>query len=359
MTLVAHSVKILRPGTVVGVVALALVAGTATALVNGRPSGQSLATREISPSPEIATEAPEASASPTGAPSALPAPSPSAAPAVSVGPSTSPAARPAPPLPRTTGSPAPSSAAPVVQTGDWTYAKNGVTLTMRMRPARPRAGELVTYTFTASGRDDCCHVDVLWGDNQGAPEAQDACVRANGDGHARGGATYTYQHAYRRAGTYTPWVHVMGDCEDGPLWFTFKPTYRVTDGPLLSNGPWVPLIGLDDSVPASAAEEDDGQWFVGDVFDHDGFPLEWSWSWGDGTESPVTRNPNACHWPKDGGWIESRGDPRAAHRFPATGTYTVTLTAVTGGCDGKDTQVVSRSFEWTVEPGSAGAPVEG
>ena len=121
--------KILRPGTVVGVVALALVAGTATALVNGRPAPQSLATRAIAPPPELATEAPEPSASPSPAAAPAPTAAPTAGPTATAAPE-------APPLPRTTGTPAPSSPAPVAQTGNWKHTQNGVTLTLTMRPAR-------------------------------------------------------------------------------------------------------------------------------------------------------------------------------------------------------------------------------
>jgi hypothetical protein len=218
-------------------------------------------------------------------------------------------------------------------------------------PPRRRAGQLVTFTVTldSTAYATCCTAQILFGDNQGAGQEEARyCREADADPPA-GHAVWRFHHAYRRGGTYTPWISALTACDGGQFLFQFKPTFRVENGPLLSNGPWVPWVTVDDSVPVDAEDTTAGQWFQGGVVDHDGTPWSWTWVWGDGTTTVVSRNPDGCHWPDDGGWTEASAGPRAAHTFPHAGTYTVKLVAVTAGCDGRDRQQVTASMQWTVE----------
>lgn len=325
-----------RAGTVVGVVALVLVAGAAVAARVRPARTDALRTFAIDPSPDVVTvpQVPTVSPLPAVAPTAVPTLAP--LPVVTVTPSRSP------------------QPAPHAQTGHWAHTENGVTMDVTMTPSMPRAGELVTFTvrIDSDAHPDCCAAQILFGDNQGAGEEQARYCDAERARPPGGHAVFRFHHGYRRGGTYTPWISAMASCSDGALSFQMKPTMRVAGGPLLSNGPVLPWVMLDDSVPMDSSEAAAGQWFQGGVQDHDGYVWAWTWSWGDGTTTVVSRNPETCHWPKDGGWIEWQTGPRAAHRFPKPGTYTVTLTAVTAGCDGRDRQRVAASMSWTVADGN-------
>lgn len=340
---------LLRPGTVIGVLAALLAAGATVAVWPGAPRPSALRTTAIDPSPDVVAErTPAPLPTPTALPTALPTPVTTTAPPTSQ------------PLPVVTGSPAPvATQAPPRTQGHWVHTEKGVRMEVTMTPAYPRAGELVTYDIRLDSDDTrCCASQILFGDDQGAGEEEAFSCEAQRKNPPMGHATFAFHHGYRRGGTYTPWISAMASCsEAGPVDFQFKPTIRVADGPLLSNGPVLPWVIVADSVPFDTEDANAGQWFQGGVTDHDGFVTAWTWSWGDGTTTVVARNPETCHWPKDGGWIEWQTGPRAAHRFPSASTYDVTLTGVTAGCDGRDRQTVSTTFRWTVQPDSPGAPV--
>ena len=349
--------RVTGPRWLYAAVAVALVAGGATAAVRLRHDGgtAALTTRSLPRLPG-ATATPSATPSPSGTPSETPTATPTPAVPTAVPTGTVPATAPpvSSPLPVVTGGPGPTSTAtaPPVQDGHWRYTSKGVTLDVRISPTNPRAGDLVTWTYTtsASGGQTCCHVQTLYGDHQGAPEDDEYCLGTRKFGRAPGGGVVQHsKHAYRRGGTYTPWIAVIDDCEgEGVFYFTFKPTLRVADGPLLSNGPWVP-VGYVDDGPWGSGEDPDAAVLVSYVFDHDGSPLSWRWDFGDGTRSPLIKNPDGCHWPKDGGWIEQRGGTPIEHRYTEPGTYTVRFTATTAGCDGKNPQTFTTTFVWTQE----------
>ncbi|HVF05661.1 MAG TPA: PKD domain-containing protein [Frankiaceae bacterium] len=343
-------------------VAVALAAGGVTAAVRLRAGDAATAGLATSPldaplitAPPAATTVPSptgaATTTPPATPVATPAPTRPGATAPVTVPTAVPTGRPLPVTNPTRTAPAdPATPTSPPPQGHWTHSAGGVSLDVRISPTHPRAGQLVTWTVTMrSTGAECCGAQILYGDNQGGPESDRYCLGYDPYPKTATGATQTFRHAYRRGAVYTPWIHVMNHCNDGPLVFTYKPTLRVGDGPLLSNGPWVPVGSVDDSVAAPDGDPDAGQYFVAQVFDHDGFPVSWQWDFGDGTRQPVTKNPDACRWPEDGGWIESSGSSHLAHRFPGPGTYTVRFTATTAGCDGRNPQSYTVSMKWTVD----------
>lgn len=333
----------LRPGTAAATIALALVAGAVTAVSAPRAAmPQSLDTMRIAPPLDVlrVPSDPE--------PAAVPAVSPSAVPTVRATASTAPAASPTAARPRPSATLAATTsgpAAPAVdrQTGSWTHTYDGTTLRLAMHPARPRAGELVTFVVDMSRDDaDCCGAQLYFGDGRSATAEQDRQCDARG-GTTTGRSTFVFHHGYRSAGTYTPWVHVMAGCGRNPLWFTYQPTFEVSAGPPRSNGPVAPWVSLGEAVGDDAQD----QWFAGRVEEHDGYVARWTWDFGDGT-TVEQQNAEPCRMPGDGGWTESAAAPRASHRFAMPGTYTVRLTAVSTGCDGRDPQATTASFTWTV-----------
>lgn len=242
------------------------------------------------------------------------------------------------------GAPAvPPAPRPVPGDGHWTYAAHGLAVDVRVVPPGPVAGQLVTWTVRmASTAGECCAAQVLYGDGQGAPERDTYCATER---PGRAGATQVFRHAYRRAGTYTPWLTILRSCRTGTATVTIKPTVRVARGPVLSNGPWLPVATLAHRAP-EAGEDPRREWFEATAYDHDGAPVSWTFDWGDGTAEHVPDNREGCTWPDDGGWVEQSAYPKARHEF-APGTYTVTFTVTTAGCNGKDPQTATATATWT------------
>lgn len=323
--------------------ALAAVLATSSVTAAVRLSGDgSTASLMAAPLPTpTASPTPSLSPLPTATPTALP----TVLPTVSL--------PPRPTLPVVTADATPRPPAPPPAPGHWRHTENGVTLDLRLSPAVPRAGQLVTWTLTMSGRDGCCYADVHFGDAQGLDGPGGECVDFS-DYPEHTAQVVTVRHAYRHAGTYDARVGVAGLCIEGPgeipHFMNLRIPVRVVPGPLRSNGPALPVISLDDSVAHSGADPGAGQYFVATVSDRDGAPWSWWWDWGDGSRTPVVRNTTECFAHADDGWPEADATSYLAHRYTEPGTYTVRFTATTAGCDGKDPQTVSATMTWTVEP---------
>ena len=329
--------------------AAVLVASSATAAVRLRAdrSTSALVVLDTPPRTPEPTETPEPTAATTPSRTATPTPKPKPAPTATRTPEQT---TPPPPLPRTPVTlpcpPAPPGplVAPV-EPGHWLVTACGVLADVRVTPAVPRAGEVATFTVrTSSTGAACCVVDLFYADGNSTPEQY--C-----DGlaypHTATSAVQTFRHAFRRGGTARAWVHVYERCGGPRRYLSFEPAVRVADGPVLPNGPWPPVASVrasDDEVPEDPA---DGQIFYGDVFDHDGAAWTFSWDFGDGTRTSARRAGSWCRWGRDDlGWPNSEGTSRVTHRYAQPGTYTITFTATTAGCDGKGQQTATATMRW-------------
>lgn len=155
------------------------------------------------------------------------------------------------------------------------------------------------------------------------------------------------KHAYRRPGTWTVTAtFTPGMCEGGhgePLVGTA--VVHVVEGATPSNGPVPPRLT---NVVSRAAPGEPGVTAL-QAFpqDPDGYLTELRYAWGDGSADTVFNFPlSACVDPDDHWPITSLGDTPAEramtfpqHRYERDGSYEVTVTAVTVGCDGESRQV--------------------
>ena len=155
-------------------------------------------------------------------------------------------------------------------------------------------------------------------------------------------ADYTFGHGYRSSRTYDVRVlRVILACgeeiafEGDPLRLTVVP------GPALSNGPELPtstncILNLESFCVH--AEERRARVFAG-LSDPDGYIESARIDWGDGGPVSEVHFPLAeCQDPGDRFPSNERSATLPDHTYEAPGTYTVTLTVVSTGCDGKDAQ---------------------
>jgi hypothetical protein len=152
--------------------------------------------------------------------------------------------------------------------------------------------------------------------------------------------TRTYEHTYRKAGTYTFTVevetdaHVCGNGESQPERKTATATVTVTGQDLPANGPAQPT--------ADFFAYDDGNGSLRlEVFgnDADGRMTKYQVEWGDNSWNTNATVESACGpttpegYPKDGSF---RAD--VEHQYEDLGTYEVTLRVTSAACDGGDEQ---------------------
>ncbi|MER3452945.1 MAG: hypothetical protein C4344_04635 [Acidimicrobiia bacterium] len=167
----------------------------------------------------------------------------------------------------------------------------------------------------------------------------------------QGGSAFSqflFQHAYRVPGTYSVEI-ALERCRSrevvkaAPVRVSVDPP---ADGVLPSNGPREPGVsGLSGATP-----EADGtvRLNVG-ASDRDGFIRTINVDWGDGSSPTEVSWPlRDCHdtptsYPKD-----SRVATRVEHRYPTPGTFRITLTAISTGCDGESPQIARQDGEVTI-----------
>jgi hypothetical protein len=160
----------------------------------------------------------------------------------------------------------------------------------------------------------------------------------------RGGASaldFDFTHAYRVPGTYTVSAFLERCTGAGPQIVRASPVLvRVVpppDGRLPSNGPREPMVGVTVSSEWKA-----GQALGADAGgdDRDGFTRVFWIDWGDGSapiriERPLTDcRDTPSSYPKDDPGI---GD-KFEHVYLAPGTYYITATVESTGCDGGSVQ---------------------
>jgi hypothetical protein len=156
--------------------------------------------------------------------------------------------------------------------------------------------------------------------------------------------TRTFLHGYRNAATYSIRARVeSGSCTTAESEVAEAAvTVRIRAGARPSNGPVPPAPRLDDRRGASDTPGEPR--FLVSASDDDGYVTKVSVDWGDGTtEVAGVRSLAGCEddsvrWPTEG----LGGDLRHQH---APGRYRVTVSAVSAGCDGRDEQRGTASFD--------------
>jgi hypothetical protein len=193
------------------------------------------------------------------------------------------------------------------------------------------------------------HVVVLWGDMPDQQQFANLIVDC-ADPHGKATPTQetsVLRHAYRAPGTYAIRVQVStGYCQDTNIeTVEVAGTLTITQGGTPSNGPLLPTAHIDDrrhlydEVPASALT-----FFLGGG-DEDGFVNRVVVEWGDGTSEILVDAPIAGCEESQKLWPSTYLDGKEVTHTYTPGTYTLTVTVTSVGCDGLDTQTASGTFE--------------
>lgn len=231
----------------------------------------------------------------------------------------------------------------------WSATSNGVQLAVTIDKATPKAGEPVTFTLTAgSATLPCCGFYLTVGD--GTSWAKD-----NGygcPGGPPGPATRTTQtsQVFNKAGRWEfVYSGITGNCRTSGVPAHMYAWIEVAPGTSTSQGPQQPTIKVDRYGPAPHWDEPGYVTVYGQGRDEDGYVAKLVVDYGDGTTEQFPGDgagcrPGASGWPAASmAWTPT--DPPPTHRYASPGTYKVTVTAYSQGCDGRDVQSVSGSFD--------------
>lgn len=248
----------------------------------------------------------------------------------------------------------PSSVAGSGEQGRWWADHNGYHAEITMEPARPKAGDLVTFRYEVSHeRYPCCGYSMTSGDGHAAcrhhhcePSWFDApgYDYENGCGEPIGGsATLTWQHTYNRPGRWvgqftahsTP---VCGGPESTPE-LNVQVWIEVAEGrPPSAQGPKLPF---GDFNYTGVRYQEDGSYFY-DLYlearDEDGDPRRFDIDWGDGSPIEVV-DVDDDHCPvRASGWTDMSITAIVPHRYTLSPRPPITVTVTSTGCDGSEPQ---------------------
>ena len=252
----------------------------------------------------------------------------------------------------------------------WSGSQGGLRVEVTVAPSRPKAGDLVVFTVHAiddDGEADPPHPDYgdgSYDDQYGSLRCDVIVMGPDGKpvpttSPPPAGSEYTkkIEHGYRAAGDYAVVVTVtsMRGCDTSTTEkVEVRGTLTVAAGTRRENGPEAPQAEggrCDQYCGGAPAQPVDGEvevWASGS--DPDGIVSRYRFQWGDGTPSEEVDQPrdncvdDGRAWPR---WGQDGGpqSPSRHHRYAQPGRYTVTVTATSTGCQGRDPQHATKTFE--------------
>ncbi|MDQ2827219.1 MAG: hypothetical protein M3Y04_09730 [Actinomycetota bacterium] len=234
----------------------------------------------------------------------------------------------------------------------WTGVSEGVTITVKVDKANPAAGEAVHFDVEASSATHaCCVIVVKFGDGSQYGQQNETGPCAPGAPQGHGPVTASTSHTYGRNNQYMFEVRALtGNCDDpggAPTLFG----ELLVGSPSTGQGPMLPNVMLARSGMPHPGDRT-WAWVVAVAKDDDGWVRTARLDWGDGTPPEVYPTGMTCRssltgWP-DGTQIMfgAVGSGEGIHHYAAPGAYTVTVTAVSTGCDGTVTQTGTGSLVW-------------
>jgi hypothetical protein len=152
-----------------------------------------------------------------------------------------------------------------------------------------------------------------------------------------------FSHGFRRPGTYPVRITSVDlDCHpdvapQGPAF-----TANITAGEVHSNGPALPTVRncvINTNSFCASADGRHATAFAGGLGDSDGYVLGVKVDWGDGTSPVQTGYPlRECQDPGTRWPSSDRSSASWEHTYARSGSFTITLTVFSSGCDGRDLQ---------------------
>jgi hypothetical protein len=231
----------------------------------------------------------------------------------------------------------------------WVGTSNGITVRLRMEPAAPVAGQTVTFHLEGESLSlSCCGFHLLYGDGGGSSwkvEWPAGTCRAPG----QGSSTVDYSHVYNKAGRWEFLYQVIGSCGGGGPQAALHGSFDVAaGGPARSQGPALPTITVSRTGDPGGDPTLFQVWAQAE--DVDGYIARFVVDWGDGS-SVETRpgDPAGCTvtpsgWPaRSTTWLQQ---PYPSHRYLDSVRHTITVSAVSSGCDGRDEESVSGTLQY-------------
>ena len=170
----------------------------------------------------------------------------------------------------------------------------------------------------------------------------------------------TELNAWRAATAYQLTVKVMlFDCAQKESFASDALSLSVQPGDVVTNGPFQPsIVNLHRVPPGGDPGDPNGPppaqvWIAFGVGDIDGYSKSVFVDWGDGTQPDAhTVSLQYCQdtpttWPSWGPFSSGEG---FAHQYASAGTYHVTATVRTSGCDGQDVQSAVQTIDIVWSP---------
>jgi hypothetical protein len=201
-------------------------------------------------------------------------------------------------------------------------------------------------------------VTVDFGDGVAAtqpPSDRSTPDRACSDAEGRGdsGFALDFSHPYRRAGSYPVRITTV-DLACHPDVVSQGPAFtaNVTQGESHSNGPALPTVRncvLDTNGFCASADGRHATAYAGSLADADGYVAAVRVDWGDGSAVANTTFPMSdCRDPGTRWPSSERTNASWDHTYARAGSYTITLTVFSAGCDSRDVQQSAFTEQLTV-----------
>lgn len=229
-------------------------------------------------------------------------------------------------------------------TGGWANkTQNGLSLTVKPSSPDVPAGSLVTFSSLVQDPSGVLK-SMNWdfGDGQSTTTGPSTCNASEGSSApAQTNFPMQVSHAYRSPGQYTVKVSAStsDSCNDkNPSeTVTTVGAVNVDAAAAPSNGPQPPAVSLTPN-PNGTMPEDPHVSVLAKMNDGDGYISRVVTDWNDGTAPSVLTYPlSDCKDPQST-WPSSNRSESLEHIYAAPGTYNVSVTVTSTGCDGENAQ---------------------